>query len=277
ETEFKSLKELEDQFQSGTKLFSYSNSVTTNKNGSGHGWIGIRFQVDPTEDPIDVLIHANFAKSPVLTQHKEVGKMGVNLIHGAVTPQKYSPDNILVSLLDQLKKGSLDIDYIDFSKGSLNSSKSALELVKNGLTKNVLLDNSESYVPKDLFYKKALYVGVDSQNLSELDSIAIKQTDSTSSTVTRSLQDGKKVWITKETDLFKKFSFLDQGMGLEVFYKISHQELNELSDSNLKGFIRKLGSLNNSFKFSFQDDPSLLKPEAKSLLSRLAEKELLID
>ena len=67
-------------------FFSYANTVATidfAKQFKGHGWVGIRFQIDPDEDYNDIIIHIRFKETDARLQQETLGVLGVNLIYGA--------------------------------------------------------------------------------------------------------------------------------------------------------------------------------------------------
>ena len=67
-------------------FFSYANTVATidfAKKFKGHGWVGIRFQLDPLEDYNEIILHLRFKETDARLQQETLGILGVNLIHGA--------------------------------------------------------------------------------------------------------------------------------------------------------------------------------------------------
>jgi len=275
DVEYKAISELQDQFSEGTRTFAYANSVTTNKDAGGHGWMGIRFVPEGSNEPQTIFVHVNFNKSSVLTQHSEVGKMGVNLVHSSTVGDQHYPNRVLASLYDKVKEGVLDVDYVHFASTEMTPSHTALQMVESGMTKNVLVDESDAYVPKDMFYKKSLLIDLEDEGLSELDSIKVSQLSRVDQPLSE-INEGVKVWVTKEDNLIGKLRYLDQGMGLEIFYKLKKEELNSMSESQLKSFIRSLNALRNSYKFKAPSTEGL-KPEAIKLINRMGRSGLLID
>ena len=67
-------------------FFSYANTVTTidfARKFKGHGWVGIRFQLDPLEEYNEIVLHLRFKETDARLQQETLGVLGVNLIYGA--------------------------------------------------------------------------------------------------------------------------------------------------------------------------------------------------
>ena len=141
-------------------FFCYANTVATidfAKKFKGHGWVGIRFQIDPKDDYNEIILHVRFKENIARQQQETLGILGTNLIYSAF--YKYNvPKKIIKYLYDNLDKEQLEIDTINFSgpvfKGVDNRIMS-LELVKNGLTEAVLFGpNGQNILPAAALYKK---------------------------------------------------------------------------------------------------------------------------
>ena len=64
-------------------FFSYANTVATidfAKQFKGHGWVGIRYQIEPDEAYNDIILHIRFKETDVRLQQETLGVLGVNLI-----------------------------------------------------------------------------------------------------------------------------------------------------------------------------------------------------
>lgn len=79
-------------------FFSYANTVATidfSKKNKGHGWVGIRFQVEPDGDYNEIVLHVRFGENDAKLQQETLGVLGVNLIYGAFykfnEPKKITP------------------------------------------------------------------------------------------------------------------------------------------------------------------------------------------
>lgn len=141
-------------------FFSYANTVQTidfAKKFKGHGWVGIRFQLDPLEDYNEIILHLRFKETDATLQQETLGKLGVNLIHGAFYLND-SPKDLLISLYDNLHKDQLEIDMINFSGPRfmyVDNRLMSLQLVKNEMTNAVMFDSSGiNLLPAQELYKK---------------------------------------------------------------------------------------------------------------------------
>jgi hypothetical protein len=141
-------------------FFSYANTVATidfAKQFKGHGWVGIRYQIEPDEDYNDIIIHIRFKETDAKLQQETLGILGVNLIYGAY--YKYNdPKKLLRYLYDHLDKDQLEIDTINFSGprfANVDNRLMSLQLVKNGMTDAVMFDpNGNNILPAAILYKK---------------------------------------------------------------------------------------------------------------------------
>ncbi|MFP2994886.1 TonB-dependent receptor [Spongiivirga sp. MCCC 1A20706] len=141
-------------------FFTYANTVATidfAKKYMGHGWVGIRYQVDSKEDYNEIVLHIRFKEKDAKLQQETLGKLGVNLIYGAF--YKYnSPKKLLKYLYDHLDKDQLEIDTINFSGPrfeTVDNRLMSLQLVKNGFTEAVMFGpDGNNILPASLLYKK---------------------------------------------------------------------------------------------------------------------------
>jgi len=141
-------------------FFSYANTVATidfAKQFKGHGWVGIRYQIEPGEDYNDIIIHIRFKETDARLQQETLGILGVNLIYGAY--YKYdNPKKLLRYLYDHLDKDQLEIDTINFSGprfADVDNRLMSLQLVKNGMTDAVMFNpEGKNILPAAILYKK---------------------------------------------------------------------------------------------------------------------------
>ncbi|WP_348823099.1 TonB-dependent receptor [Flavobacterium aestuarii] len=141
-------------------FFSYANTVATidfAKQFKGHGWVGIRYQLDPAEDYNEIIIHIRFKETDSRLQQETLGVLGVNLIYGAF--YKYNdPKKLLRYLYDHLDKDQLEIDTINFSGprfADVDNRLMSLQLVKNGMTDAVMFNpKGKNVLPAAVLYKK---------------------------------------------------------------------------------------------------------------------------
>ncbi|MFP9113332.1 TonB-dependent receptor [Flavobacterium sp. RHBU_3] len=141
-------------------FFSYANTVATidfAKQFKGHGWVGIRYQIEPDEDYNEITLHIRFKETDARLQQETLGILGVNLIYGAF--YKYNdPKKLLRYLYDHLDKDQLEIDTINFSGprfADVDNRLMSLQLVKNGMTDAVMFDpEGHNVLPAAVLYKK---------------------------------------------------------------------------------------------------------------------------
>jgi hypothetical protein len=141
-------------------FFSYANTVATidfAKQYKGHGWVGIRYQLEPDEDYNEIIIHIRFKETDVRLQQETLGVLGVNLIYGAY--YKYNdPKKLLRYLYDHLDKDQLEVDTINFSGprfADVDNRLMSLQLVKNGMTDAVMFNpEGKNVLPAAILYKK---------------------------------------------------------------------------------------------------------------------------
>ncbi len=141
-------------------FFSYANTVATidfAKQYKGHGWIGIRYQVDPNEDYNEISLHIRFHENDARLQQNTLGILGVNLIYGAY--YKYdNPKKLLRYLYDHIDKDQIEIDTINFSGPrfqQVDNRLMSLQLVKNGMTDAVMFaPDGNNILPAKILYKK---------------------------------------------------------------------------------------------------------------------------
>ncbi len=103
--EFKLLIErLGEKRGAQTSFFVFSDTVSArNYLGTNecHGWMGIKFQLQPQADPSEIIIHVNMLDKENLQQQEALGIIGVNLTYGAFYLHS-EPEKLIASLLDGL-------------------------------------------------------------------------------------------------------------------------------------------------------------------------------
>jgi hypothetical protein len=143
-------------------FFSYANTVATidfAKQFKGHGWVGVRYQIEPDEAYNEIILHIRFKETDARLQQETLGILGVNLIYGAF--YKYNdPKRLLRYLYDHLDKDQLEIDTINFSGprfADVDNRLMSLQLVKNGMTDAVMFNpEGKNILPAAILYKKNL-------------------------------------------------------------------------------------------------------------------------
>lgn len=145
-----------------TTFFSFCNTVRARgykDTAECHGWLGIRLQLKPQDEPCEILIHVRLLDQENVDQMEALGIVGVNLIHAAF----YHRDQLPVfveSLMDGLTEGRIEVDMLKFSgKGfeMIDNRLCHLQLVKSGLTDAAMfLPNGEVVQPAEVLYKKPI-------------------------------------------------------------------------------------------------------------------------
>ena len=83
-----------------TTFFAYANTVAAAShtyNKECHGWMGVRFQIEPQGPPHDIIAHVRLLDRQALAQQASLGTFGVNLIWAAIV-YHYDMDTFLKSL-----------------------------------------------------------------------------------------------------------------------------------------------------------------------------------
>ena len=141
-------------------FFAYANTVATidfAKKYLGHGWVGIRFQTDPTEDYSEIILHIRFKETEAVLQQQTLGVLGVNLIYGAFYKHD-QPKKLLRYLYDHIDHDKIEIDTINFEGpkfANVDNRLMSLQLLKNGMTEAVIFGpDGNNILPARILYKK---------------------------------------------------------------------------------------------------------------------------
>jgi hypothetical protein len=145
-----------------TRFFSFVDTVSA-RNFSGtneaHGWIGLRFQLQPSGTANDVLLHINMLDPSSVLQQEAIGILGVNLIYAAFF-ELQTKESFLESVAQDVIKERIEIDYVDLRGPTFESwDRSTLlaHLVSAGLAETVFFPSSGPTVPPtEVLYKKAV-------------------------------------------------------------------------------------------------------------------------
>ncbi|MEP2935551.1 MAG: TonB-dependent receptor [Gilvibacter sp.] len=141
-------------------FFTYANTVTTidfAKKYKGHGWLGIRYQIEPGQPYNDIILHIRFHENDPRLQQITLGTLGVNLIYGAYYKHD-QPKKLLRYLYDHLDKDQIEIDTINFSGpvfDKVDNRLMSLQLIKNGMTEAIIFGpDGNNILPARILYKK---------------------------------------------------------------------------------------------------------------------------
>jgi hypothetical protein len=145
-----------------TRFFCFVDTVSA-RNFAGtndsHGWIGLRFQLQPGGPPNDILLHINMRDPSNVLQQQAIGILGVNLIYAAFYEVQLK-ESFLEGLAQDVVAERIEIDYVDLRGPAFESwDRRALlvHLVREGLAEAVLFPAKGSTVPPtEVLYKKAV-------------------------------------------------------------------------------------------------------------------------
>jgi hypothetical protein len=165
EKEFLQLRDRLGPGRGDTKsFFAFADTVATRSYrdpGSGRGWVGVRFQARPREEPSEVIVHAHLRDSTAERQQEALGVLGVNLIYGAFFRRK-DPADLIASLMDELSRERVELDMIKLSGPafpSVDNRLMSLQLVERGLTDAAMFTASGEVVqPSEVLHKKPILV-----------------------------------------------------------------------------------------------------------------------
>ena len=147
-----------------TRFFVFADTVAArNFKGTNecHGWMGVRFQINPGEAPNDVVIHVRMWDKENVLQQQALGIIGVNLLYG-IGYLHQDPKALLASLADNLGTDRIEVDMVQFSGpafATVDNRLLSLFLVEAGLTNAVLFSPAgEVLQPSEALRKKAILV-----------------------------------------------------------------------------------------------------------------------
>ncbi len=147
-----------------TSFFVFADTVSArNYFGTNecHGWMGIKFQMQPQAHSCEIIIHVNMLDKENLQQQEALGIVGVNLIYGAFYLHT-DPVKLISSLLDGLSTARIEIDMIKFIGPyfrNIDNRLMSLQLVEQGLSNAALIGaNGEVLQPSEILHKKPILV-----------------------------------------------------------------------------------------------------------------------
>jgi hypothetical protein len=155
---------LGDERGDATTFFAFADTVVARSyrgNNECHGWMGVKFQAQPHDEPSQIVMHVRMLDLEASLQQEALGIVGVNLLHGAFF-QHHEPEQLIESLLDRLTTGRIEIDMIQF-RGiefrGVDNRLMALKLVQLGLSGVAMFGpDREVLQPSEVLRKKAVLV-----------------------------------------------------------------------------------------------------------------------
>src|SRR5580704_3849631 len=147
-----------------TTFFAFSDTMSAlnyQKTNDGHGWMGVRFQLEPNGAYNDVVLHVKLLDNDNNMQQQAVGVLGVNLMYACFNYNE-SPPIFLRSLMDDLSKDRIQIDMIRFEGPNFDKVDNrlmSLHLVKYGFTDAALFGpDGKNLQPSEVLHKKHVVV-----------------------------------------------------------------------------------------------------------------------
>lgn len=136
---------------SDTSFFSFVDTISA-RNYAGtnepHGWVGLRFQLQPGGQPNDIVLHINMRDLSNPLEQEAIGILGVNLIY-AVFYQLQTKESFLENIAQDVEK-RIEIDYAEVRGSAFEGwDQRALlaQLVREGLAEAVYFPSSGSPAP----------------------------------------------------------------------------------------------------------------------------------
>jgi hypothetical protein len=158
------IERLRDKRGATTRFFVFADTVKARgfkTMDESHGWMGVRFQIDPMAEPSQIIVHLRMLDRENLQQQEALGIMGVNVIHGALYLND-DPVALIHSLMDSLTRERVEVDMVKFSGPAfqkVDNRLMALELVKQGLSDAAMFTaDGEVVDAAELLYKKPILV-----------------------------------------------------------------------------------------------------------------------
>jgi hypothetical protein len=145
-----------------TRFFSFVDTISA-RNFAGtnepHGWVGLRFQLQPGGPPNDVLLHINMLDPANVPEQEAIGILGVNLIYAAFY-ELQSKESFLEGVAEDVVKDRIEIDYIDVRGPAFETWDRRTLLVylaSAGFAEAVFFPSKGPEVPPtEALYKKAV-------------------------------------------------------------------------------------------------------------------------
>jgi len=147
-----------------TTFFAFSDTVSAlnyHRTNDAHGWMGVRFQLEPNGVFNDVILHVKLLDYDNNLQQQAVGILGVNLLYACFYYHQ-NPTVFLLSLMDDLSKDRIQIDMIRFEGPNftkVDNRLMSLHLVKYGFSDAAVFGpDGKNLQPSEVLYKKHIVV-----------------------------------------------------------------------------------------------------------------------
>jgi len=147
-----------------SRFFALANTVRARgykDTAECHGWIAIRYQVQPQRPSGTILMHVRLLDDENVDQMEALGIMGLNLIDAAYHRAR-DLGSFVSSLTEFLAPGRVEVDMLKFLGepfAMVDNRICALELVRQGMTPaTVFMPDGEVVQAAEAFYKTPLMV-----------------------------------------------------------------------------------------------------------------------
>jgi hypothetical protein len=147
-----------------TAFFVFADTVATHslsRQIDGQGWLGIKFQAQPREEPSQIIIHTRLLDKIVVREQEALGGIGVNLLHAAFYHYN-EPEKIISLLMDDLNRERIEIEMIKFSGprfAGVDNRLMSLQLVQQNAADGAMFtSDGEVVIPSEVLYKKPVLV-----------------------------------------------------------------------------------------------------------------------
>ena len=145
---------------SNARFFAFVDTISA-RNYAGtnepHGWVGVRFQLQPGGRPSEIVLHINLRDPSNAIEQEAVGILGVSLIY-AVFYQLETKESFFENIAQDVEK-RIEIDYVEVRGAAFEGwDQRAImaQLVCSGLAEAVCFPYSGPPVPPiDVLHKKA--------------------------------------------------------------------------------------------------------------------------
>lgn len=151
------------QHRPDTKFFVFADTVSAinyTRTVKGHGWMGLRFQLDPNGPPNDLVLHVRMLDNNNNLQQQAIGKLGVNMVY-ACFHYHHDIDQFVKSMMDDVN-GRVIIDMMhingpDFKH--IDDRLLSLKVVEHGLSEIAIFNQEgRSVHVSEFLYKKSVMV-----------------------------------------------------------------------------------------------------------------------
>lgn len=158
--EYRLLDDRLSDYRPNTNFFVFANTVSTlnfHRTVTGHGWMGLRFQLSPDSPPNDLILHVRLLDNSTSQQQSAIGILGVNMIYACYNYAN-DPEKMIKSLMEQIHR-RVNIDMVRLSGPDFDVDNRLVSywMVKHNLS-NIALFNEQGHNihPSEFLYKQYL-------------------------------------------------------------------------------------------------------------------------